>query len=254
MKTKIILILCVVVLAACKKKETENEPTVEQKTYIKKFTYTSGEITWNYNAQNQLNTIVFVSANEASNPSNTYKVNSFNSKGAIVEATVDHVSPSITDYKQVNTYNTEGNLIRSELFNMATGATINYTIIEYLANNQVRNTQYNQDNLVNQSTLYIRSSDGKNVIEMRGYTSVGVLSYTYLYSNFDTKKTATNLYPKGYSTSSNSENNFQSQSLTLGTAGVATNQTFTYEYNADNYRTKRTSSSGTVDTYEYIKK
>ena len=39
MKTKILIILCVAVLAACKKDKKENEPVVEQKTYIKKQTF-----------------------------------------------------------------------------------------------------------------------------------------------------------------------------------------------------------------------
>ncbi|MFA6278349.1 MAG: hypothetical protein WC622_16500 [Pedobacter sp.] len=254
MKTKILIILCVVVITACKKKETENVPKVEQKTFISKQVYTIGTYTWNYDTNNQLSTIVFASANEASNGSSTYIINSVNSKGAIVDALEDRVSPTLIDYRYVNTYNSEGNLVRTNFFNNATGASAGYTTLEYLSNNQIKQTSFNASNEANQTAIYTLSTDGKNVIEQRSYTSAGVLNHTYVYSNFDTKKTASSLYPKGYATSPFSENNFQSQSLILGTAGVPTNVTYTYEYNSEGYRTKRTSSSGVFDTVEYIKK
>lgn len=246
--------LLLLLMVACKKSKKSDEPVVAQKTYIKKQVYSTGIYTWNYDANNQLSTIEFTSANEAVNGSSIYRVNSTNNKGAITEAVYDAVSPTAIDYKYEYTYNTDGNLTRFSYANNATGMVMGYTNIEYLANNNIKYTTYNASNAITQSSLYILSADGKNVIEMRHYSATGELSATYLYTNFDTKKTQSILYPKGYSTSPNSENNFQTQSYTLSNNAIPISSTYTFEYNADGYRTKRTTSTGAIETTEYFKK
>lgn len=253
MKTKILIILCVVILAACKKDKKENEPVVEQKTYIKKQITSQGTNTWNYDAQNRLNTMQFASINEVPNPSYTYKASNFNNNGDINDALTDYISAIINDIKEINTYNADGNLIRVNFIDNVTGASQGYRTQEYTGN-QIKLTNYNASNTINSSTLYTKSADGKNVVELKFYTSAGTLSGTTTYSNFDNKKNIQTLYPKGWSTGIKSENNYQTETYTPASTGITANYTYTYEYNEDGYVTKRIAASGAFISYEYIKK
>jgi hypothetical protein len=252
MKTKILIILCVVVLAACKKNRNV-EPIAEKKTYIHKLTTYIGGETWAYDAQNRPTNMVFASTYELTDPSYTYKINSINNEGAVIDAVYDYVSTLKPDIRELKTYNTEGNLIRTTSFINTTGLSEGYTTYEYLSN-EIKTTTYNASNILTSSTLYTKSTDGKNIVEIKKYNSTGTLQARYSYSNFDNKKSYALLYPVGYASSIINTNNYLTVVFYNASIGVTNTTNYTYEYNTDGYATKRVMVGSNADIFEYIKK
>lgn len=252
MKTKILTLICfTVVFAACKKNKDNPALVNEQKNYLIKKTRGESTETWSYDNQNKLTAIVFANPTNSSSPSNTYKIISYNNNGDVNEALYDYVSATINDVKVLYTYNTEGNLIRSTFIDNVTGATGNYQIIEYIGK-QIKVSSY-ESNAIEGFNTYTKSADGKNVIEKKYYDSSGTLFYTWTYSNFDKKKNIQLLYPKSLTSGVSSENNYQTEIYKDTNSGGTTTFTYTFEYNADGYVTKRTAANGTFSSYEYIK-
>ncbi len=258
MKTKILIILCVAVLAACKKDKKENEPVVEQKTYIKKQTFHNiGVYTWNYDEQNRLKEIVFISANEASNRSITEKVIAYDAQNRILEMKFDYVEPTAKDIRSVNTYNAAGKLERMQYYDDATNVTTSYNVAAYPNAQQTIINSYNNAGVLSGSTVQTLTSDLKNLAEIKYYTGVngtGTLNSTTTYTNFDnTIKDYSPLYPVGYGFSPKREN-VSALNIVTQASGATQTFTYTYEVNADGYVTKRINATGTFNTYEYIKK
>ncbi|KQC00832.1 RHS repeat protein [Pedobacter sp. Hv1] len=252
MKTKILIMLCIVVLAACKKKETANEPKVEQKTYVKKQIFASGENTWNYDAENQLRTITFVSKNEAASPSFTFTF-IYDANHRITERHADVTNPSSDDYVYKNTYDANGKVTLETYANKTTGAFISSKNFTYTANT-VTISKKDASGTVTGSEVYTYSNDGKNVIKLEIFGPTGTLFSTQVFGGFDDKKSFLQLYPIGYTTPIMHANNHTIQNFTNNISGSAINATVTYEYNMDGYITKRTINSNSAESFEYIKK
>lgn len=258
MKTKILIILCVVVLASCKKDKKENEPVVEQKTYISKQTFHNiGVNTWSYDAQNRLKEIVFVSANESSNKSYNYSITAFDAQNRISEGKYDYVDPTVKDARFKNTFNAAGKLERIQFYDDATGATDSYIFTTYPSNLQTMYNSYRDDGSLNFCDVHTLTADMKNLAETKRYNGpngTGSLLSTTTYTNFNsTIKDYSSLYPVGYGSSPIRENVFAT-SVYIPSTGAQQTSTYTYESNADGYVTKRISTSGTFNTYEYIKR
>ncbi|TCC89250.1 hypothetical protein EZ428_16265 [Pedobacter frigiditerrae] len=252
MKTKILMLLCVVMFTSCKKNRNA-EPVAEQKTYLSKLTTYIGAETWSYDTQNKPTSMVFASTYEPTDPSYTYKINILTNEGAVIDAVYDYVSTLKPDIRELKTYNIEGKLIRTTLFINATGLSEGYTTYEYLVN-EIKSTTYNTSNSIISSALYTKSADGKNIVEIKKYNGTGSLQSRATYSNFDNKKSYALLYPVGYGSGIINSNNYLT--VVFFNAGIGTTNTtnYTYEYNTDGYATKRVMVGSNTETFEYIKK
>lgn len=252
MKSKtIFLVLWAVVLAIACKKNTTTTPEATS-TYLSKETGSVGSFTYNYDAQNRLQSVVFVSSNEAINPSSTLTVTSYDAQNRLVDALTDYTSPTQIDFRETTTYDANGNVLSKRYYNNTTGVLLNGSqIADYSVPNEVKVSYYNASNVLTSYTVY--KYDGNNRTEYRNYNAAGTQISAVVYSDYDANKAPYTLWHSGYAVAPVSKNNVGTQKVTNST-GVTTTYTYTYEYNADGYATKRTSASGAVSTYEYIKK
>lgn len=258
MKTKILTILCVFALTACKKDKKENETAIEQKTYISKHTLNNiGIYTWNYDTQNRVKDIVFVSSNESANKSYTYSITTYDAQNRIAEGKYDYNDPAVNDARFVNTFNTAGKLERVQFYNTVTNAVDSYNITTYPSTLQTIFNSYRADGSISYSEVYTLTNDGKNVAETKRYNQpngTGNLLSTTTYTNFNsTIKDYSPLYPVGYGSTPKRENVFATSIYTPST-GAQQTFIYTYETNTDGYVTKRIAASGAFNSYEYIKK
>lgn len=254
MKTKTLIILCVVALAACKKDKKENEPVVEQKTYISKEILSIGVNNWVYSQDNYLEHMIFTSTNEAVNSSYNFGVNITDDKGRITDAQIDYTNPAKTDIRIKNVFSANGKLISSTQSNLASGVAINSYTFEYTANT-IKFSYKNELGILQYYEIYTLSTDGKNVLKIQRYNDTNDLLSTYELSGFDDKKSVRSVYVPGYTVAPTSINNFTTQSYTDNARGAAPIiSTYTYEYNSDGYATKIISASGASNSFQYIKK
>ena len=246
-----LLILIPFFFIACKKSDTP-APTA-QKTLLSKsdFSPAGGVHTYTYDAAGNMATEVSTSGTSGTAFTTTFT--NYDVMGRVTEYVVDYVSPAFTDEKTVVSFNTSGKIDRLLSFQLNGGALNAYSTYEYPSGKQIRK-DYTNANVLAGSTESTFSADGNNLIENKNFSSAAVLRTTQAYSNFDTKKGKDLLFPYGYSSFEPSENNFQTFTSTNNITSVVTTTTYTYEYNSDGYITKRTSSTGNIVLYEYIKK
>lgn len=256
MKKLIITFLGVAIfIASCSKKDsTPNTPTT---TYISKQTFPSiGTYTWEYDTQNRLKNIVFVSSNEAANKSYNYIVNGYDESNRIVDGLYDYVSGTVADIRFINTYNAAGKITRVDFIDNANGNVDSRQTVTYPAAQQVMVNSLNSSGTVFYCDVYNLSADFKTIIERKRYNGLngtGSLLSTDTYTGYSTIKNYSALYPVGYAAGPFSETVFATD-VYAPASGVATTFTYTYESNADGYVTKRTSAGGSISTYEYVKR
>lgn len=248
-------ILLSIFIASCSKKDTSpNTPTT---TYISKQTFGSiGTYTWNYDAQNRLQNIVFVSSDEAANKSYNFIINGYDASNRIVDGLYDYVSGAVADVRFLNTYNAVGKIERVDFLDNATGNFASRTTATYPSAQQVMVNYIRSTGTVQYCDVYNLSADLKTIVETKRYSGLngtGSLISTTAYSGYTSIKNYTSLYPVGYATGPTSETVFANAVYTPA-AGAAISYTYTYESNADGYVTKRTSAGGSVNTYEYVKR
>jgi YD repeat-containing protein len=139
------------------------------------------------------------------------------------------------------------------VFPLSGGPVNYYSTFTYPAGKQIEK-DYNNANVLLYSYENTLSADGKNIIEIKSFNAASVLTFTHVYSNFDAKKNNELLLPYGYYAFHSNENNYQNFTNTNHITSAVTSSTLTYEYNSDGYVTKRTSSTGSITLFEYIKK
>jgi YD repeat-containing protein len=257
MKTNLntaILFMFLFLFMACKKSDTATPAA--QKTLLSKadFSPAGGIHTYTYDAAG--NMLTEVSTAGTSGVAFTTTFTNYDVMGRVTEYITDYVSAAYTDIKTVVSFNASGKIDKILDFQLNGGALDDYYTFEYPAGKQIRK-YYTNANVLSGIAENTFSADGKNRIETKNFnnpSNLSVLSNTQAYSNFDTKKTRDLLFPYGYSLVEASENNFQTLTSTNNITNVVTTTTYTYEYNSDGYFTKRTSSTGAVSLYEYIKK
>lgn len=255
MKTKTLIILCVVLSTACKKNRNV-EPVAEKKTYISKQIHSEGIYTWSYDGQNRLKGIVFVSTNESANKSYTYSIMAYDAQNRISEGKYDYNDPTVNDVRFKNTFNAAGKLERIQFYDDATGTASDYTTVIYANAQQTIVNGFTQSGTLRYSYVYKLTGDLKNLEEYKSYNGIngtGTLLSTMTYSNYNsTIKDYSSLYPVGYGSTPLREN-VAAVNIYTPASGAAQTFTFTYEANADGYVTKRKTPSGASNTYEYIK-
>lgn len=203
MKTKILILLSVISLIACKKsKDVEPEPAPELKTYFYKTTSSLGNYTWSYDTQNRLQAIVFVSANESANKSYTESITAYDAQNRISEGKYDYNDPAVQDFRYVATYNANGKLEKKQFYNVTTGATDSYETATYPSASQTMYNSYRADGSLSFCDVYTATADLKNIADIKRYNSpngTGTLLSTSTYTNYNSTITNyTKLYPIGY--------------------------------------------------------
>jgi YD repeat-containing protein len=246
-----IFILFLFFIDACKKNDTA--PPAAQKTLLSKADFSPAGGIHTYTYDDAGNMLTEVSTAGTSGVAFTTTFSNYDVMGRATEYIVDYVSAAYTDEKTVVSFNASGKIDRILSFQLNGGALDAYSAFEYPAGKQIRK-DYTNANVLTSSAESTFSADGKNLIETKNFSSASVLRNTQAYSNFDTKKSKDLLFPFGYSPFEPSENNFQTVTSTNNITSVITTTTYTYEYNSDGYITKRTSSTGSISLYEYIKR
>lgn len=244
----LIPIFSIVIVSSCKKDSTPPPP---QKTRLAKSNFPAvGTFTYTYDAAGNMATEVY--SGNASNPPSTTTFTNFDLKGRVTQYTRDFTSTIITDEKNIISYTADGKLDRVVAFVSSTGDYLGYNSFEYAAGKMIVK-RYNLANNLTGSTEYTFTADGNNIAESKSYSSTGALRSTTVYSNYDDKINPDNLIPIGYYEIPVSKNNYRSVSITNAVTGAVISFTATFEYNNDGYPTKRTTSTGSTNTYEYIK-
>jgi len=249
MKTKILIILYVVTTAiACSKKQ---EPTPELSIYLSKITQPSGVSTFNYDAQNRMQTRIFLSSNEASNGSYTSNY-IYDTNNRVIERHFDMTNPTSADYVYKNTYDAEGRVVSENYINKTTGALISSKTFTYNPKTVLVERKDATGTLLG-TDLITFTTDGKNYVKYESFGPSGTLSVTQAFSGYDDKKNFTVLFPVGMNIPALPANNYSTQIVTNNSTGATATVNLSYEYNADGYITKRINGTS-VETFEYIKK
>ncbi len=229
------------VFTACKKSDDVVEPV--HKNLLLKLTNDGVVYTHTYDANNRMT--AFARTSNPSNPARSYTF-TYNTNGTLIE-----YFESIGGFKVKYTYNTDGTVANQKEYSVsgATETLSNTYTYTYVAGVVIAN--------------YVNASSGNgfrdeykydangNVIEDKQYTTTpanpaGTFSSTTTYGNYDTQNNPNSSYPSAFMFPFSAKNNFRSFSYSTG--GSAT---YTYEYNADGYPTKRTTAGADLVTYEY---
>ncbi|MCK7588954.1 hypothetical protein M0G43_00050 [Subsaxibacter sp. CAU 1640] len=181
-------------------------------------------VTYNYHSSGQLAEVIY---NPANSIEDTKVVYSYNNNNQISRIETSYVSGSLSSpvSKYEADYSTPGKVSVFRYTMAGTGT-------PYL------NTEYYLD------------ANG-NVESQLSYSASGLLIVTTENSNYDDKKIASASLPDEDFV--RPINNYGTVTVTA-TGSAPSVSTFTYEYNDDGYPTKRTSNTGSMVTYEYIKR
>jgi hypothetical protein len=244
------LLIVTVFNFSCKKKETVQMPP--QKTYLMKYTSSAlGTFTYTYDAEKKMTSEKFED-NSGSNPSRTVYFTNYDTKGRLTDLTYDFVNPASNDIRVNVSYNANGKIERSSYYDAVTGLLNYYYTYDYNTASKVIVKFYTSGTTPSQSFEYTFSADGKNLLQDKAFNASGNLTRTITYGGYDNKISYDVLLPIGYKLLPIFSNNYTTNSVTIG-SNPSTNYTIVNEYNADDYITKSTSTSGTVNTFEYTK-
>lgn len=246
--TKILIAVALLLFFnACKKSDSP----VPLKTYLSKtISSTTGSYTYTYDAQGRMTKENY--SNGVTTQAWQSSLNVYDAQNRLVEMVTQSPTAAWPDIKSVMTYNASGKLATYYDYETGTPGHVGYYSFEYTGNTIIRR-KYNGDGTINHRIEFVMDAVAANVLEARTYNAAGTLTLTTVYGNFDTQKTPSQLYPVGLYITPASTNNFRTVTQTTASTGAVTTTTFTYDYNADGYPTKRTSSTGATVDYEYFK-
>jgi hypothetical protein len=245
--TLILLTLLLCLFFSCKKK-SDDVPAV-QNIYCSKIIQPNiGAYTYTYDNQNRLSTETF--SPTVATPSSTYKVEKYTANGSIEEALYT-VNDGINTRTKIikNTFNADGKVIRQNYYDQQTSVLEKYYTAVY-STGAIRINLFSAANAALDYFIYTSSADGKNYTNLKTYPD-NIYTYLFTYSNFESQKTFESLFPTGKSISPTQLNtNLKDANTTTGTS-----TTYTCEYNADGYVTKKTNTAnGSYIAYEYVKR
>lgn len=242
----ITLLLCINFLISCS--SDDDASNNNQQTLLAKSVTSSQTTTYVYDDNNR------VISNEviASNPLNNYStIYTYNGSGQLAEVFYDSES-STEDIKSVYFYNESGQTTKIENYLVSSGISTLDSKSEAIYDTPGKVSVYETPNGSTPylSVEYFLDANG-NVIEQLAYDTAGFLIVTTENSDFDDKHSPSlSITKTGFV---KNVNNYGTVTVTA-TGGVPSTGTFTYEYNSDGYPTKRTSNTGSIFTYEYIKR
>src|SRR5690606_37604061 len=233
--------LVLVMLASCSSDDDSGSQPLQ--TLLSKRITSTETISYTYDNNNRA--IGYSSENIVGE--NNYTVTySYNSSGQLSETYYN--TESGTYFKVVYSYNNDGQLTKIE----------NYTVTDDFASFESKSeADYSTAGKVSVYRTHLSGTPYLNVeyyLDANGkitsqlfYSTEGFLIVTTENSYFDTKNAATLSLPKNAFV--RNVNNYGTVTVTA-TGGTPTVGTYTYEYNSDDYPTKRTSNTGSVVTYE----
>jgi hypothetical protein len=243
-----VVILLYVIVGSCKKK---NQTPDNRKTFLKKEIYSFGSVAYNYNADGKL---VRTDYTDNSNANNNYSttITKYTAGGLMEEVLVDNAGATI-DKKVVCTYNADGTLSKITTYRLTpSGESIE---TEFLYSYPSGRIIYSIRNLSSGAVIPQQETwmniDG-NISQVKYYNILGGLDETRNYTSYDNRRSAFEAVPVALA-GINSKSNPLAFTRVIAGTGATTNITYTYEYNDDGYPLKRTSNSGVIATYEYIK-
>jgi competence protein ComGC len=246
MNTKLLLIIASFsfTIFSCKK---NNTAIPSQQTYCSKM-LVEGEIySYNYDAQNQLTSIVR-KLNSGTLVS-TFTITKLNADGNVLEASMDYATNSSGNYNIKNTYNAQGKLAKQEMLNPQNAAVKQFYTFEYTATT-VTLKEFTAGGALNYYYVFTLSADGKNYIIERDYGANGTLNTSITITDFEMQNSFESLLPKGISLFPTQNNTYKTEIEVLGN----TTLNFVNTFNSDGYITKKTGSNASLIDYEYFKK
>lgn len=231
-------------------KDDDGPAPAQLQTCLSKIITGSSTTTYQYDQDNRVvSSTVEFSSSPASNYSSTY---TYNSSGQLIEWMIDNAN-SADNTKLVYSYNESGKISETKTYVVSGSNSTLYrtTTPNYATSGKISVMTFNEGDLMPYLEYeYFLDTKG-NMTKRIQYSGLGSTLSTDEYVGFDDKNAALLSIPKTNVTSN--VNNFLTLKQT-NSSGTVTNTTYTHEYNAEGYPTKRTSSSGAVVTYEYIKK
>lgn len=234
-----------VLLASCSSDDDGGSQPLQ--TLLSKTITNSQTTTYTYDSNNRATGFSAVFSNPVNNYTTTY---TYNSSGQVTEAYYD--TETATDTKLVYFYNNSGQIIKVETYLVSGGIETYDSKLEanYSTAGKVSVHETSAGGTPYLNVEYYLDANG-NIESQLSYDTSEILIVTSEYSNFDTKNAANLSLPK--TAFARNVNNYGSVTIT-SSGSSPTMGTYTYEYNSDDYPTKRTSNTGSVVTYEYIKR
>lgn len=239
------LLIISLVLSCSKDDEGEDRPL---QTLLSKSVTPSQTTTYSYDSNNRATGFSVVFSDPTGNYSGSY---SYNDSGQLAEVFYDAASTT-EDSKSIYFYNTNGQIIKIETYAVSGGvATLQSTSeADYGTNGKVSVYDAPSGGSSYLTVEYFLDADG-NTTRQQSYDPAGILIVTTENSDFDDKHASSLSLPQtGFV---RNVNNYGTVTVTP-TGGSPNVGTYTYEYNSDDYPTKRTTNTGSVVTYEYIKR
>jgi hypothetical protein len=230
--------------SACRKNKNE-PPPAEPKSYLKTETNGTYLYTYHYDAANRISSIDFVQGTL----SQPIQVTQYNSNNDITEFITR--TPSVPrSSKNSITYDGQRRIVEQEqrdsvapgVFNLA--RTISYT---YVGNKTILLTT--APSSLGSRREYTHNTDG-NIIHEEVFNALGTKTLDIVYSNFDDKKTLESLKPVFYNNGVRSKNNFRDYQVTT-IPGPIKDYSVTRQYNADGYPTQENYLTIPSTTYNY---
>ncbi|MEZ4803665.1 MAG: hypothetical protein R2797_12910 [Gelidibacter sp.] len=238
--------LTLILLASCS--SDDDGGSTPMQTLLTKIVTNSQTTTYTYDNNNRATGFSSVYSNPLNDYAATY---TYNSSGQLSEAFYDVQSPS-DDFKSVYFYNVSGQVTKIETYLVVDGVETydSKSEADYSVPGKVSVYQTYAGNAPYLSVEYYLDANG-NTTSQLSYDTNGLLIVTTENSDFDDKHISSLSVPNtGFV---RNVNNYRTVTVTP-TGGTPNVGTFTYEYNNDDYPTKRTSNTGSVVTYEYIKR
>jgi YD repeat-containing protein len=212
--------------------------------------------TFSYNSDNKLSKITDVG--DVDNYGSTQAITSFgyDSNGNMTLKTIEYSGNVSYGISYAYAYNSDGQITSLSVSHASANGSnsfISYSTFSYTNDSKITETLHTTDGEYNDiiTLLVYNYSSSFNLIDLSTYTNVsstnpnGQLSSTSLYSNYDTKKTPYSSLNVLLDFSYASKNNVGKYDISNSSI------TYTYEYNADGYPTKKIASNNNVTTFTY---
>jgi hypothetical protein len=248
------ILLLILAVSACKKDKNDPPPKV---TLLMKEEYSFGAFQYTYDGSNRLLSAAY---NDLADAGNNYlsTIIGYDDKNRITGINTDYARSSTNDTRESILYNGEGKIERKEIYaKTTTGETLSAQFLYTYTGDKVDVTRKNVLSGAVQNFQGYTFNAAGNAIQFRSFNAITGAAVTVAdYTNFDDKKGIYTNMPKGWGDFS-SKNNYGALAQTALATGAVLNRTFTYEYDADGFPTKRTTLGGTspvVATYMYEKR
>lgn len=238
-----VVVLLSAIFLSCGKRDN---PDPARQTLLERISTNSQTTTYTYDDNNRAIRFDAVFTNPVSNYSGFY---TYNNSGQLTEVLYE---TSGDDIKSLYFYNGSGQITKIETYLISGGVETFDAQSAAIYTTPGKISVYETPGGA-APYLYVEYFlDAKGNIERQlTYNPAGSLLVTTVNSDFDDKHAPALSVPKtGFV---RNVNNYGTVTVTPAGSSASIG-TYTYEYNSDGYPTKRTTNTGSITTYEYIKK